>query len=114
MSRPREFDSAASKQAAYRARHAAKLVSVDRAALAGLHDRLERLQSAIVCAARRCDGFQAVALEPSAPGEAAHAALGTVGVTPVASQCSEALSGEITGDHDVAGLGRFLQRGSPV
>lgn len=51
MARPREFDSAASKQAAYRARHTAKLVSVDRAALAGLHDRLERLQSAIVCAA---------------------------------------------------------------
>ncbi|WP_395091438.1 hypothetical protein [Armatimonas sp.] len=57
MARPREFDCAASKQAAYRARHVAKLVSVDRAALAGLHDRLERLQSAIVCAARNGSGF---------------------------------------------------------
>ena len=57
MSRPREFDCAASKQAAYRARRAAQLVSVDRAALDALHDRLERLQSAILCASRNGSGF---------------------------------------------------------
>lgn len=57
MSRPREFDSAASKQAAYRARRAAQLVSVDRAALDALHERLERLQCAILCASRNGSGF---------------------------------------------------------
>ena len=57
MSRPKEFDSAASKQAAYRARRAAQRVSVDRAALDALHDRLERLQSAILCASRNGSGF---------------------------------------------------------
>ncbi len=57
MSRPREFDCAASKQAAYRARRAAKLVSVERVALDALHDRLERLQCAILCASRKGSGF---------------------------------------------------------
>ena len=57
MSRPREFDCAASKQAAYRARRAAQRVSVDRAALDALHDRLERLHSAILCASRNGSGF---------------------------------------------------------
>jgi len=57
MSRPKEFDCAASKQAAYRARRAAKLVSVERVALDALHERLERLQSVIVCASRKGSGF---------------------------------------------------------
>lgn len=57
MARPRRFESDAAKQAAYRARQEASLTLVDRAALAALHGRLERLQGAISCAARQGSAF---------------------------------------------------------
>ena len=55
MARPRQYASAAQKQAAYRARLEASTALVDRRALEHLHERLERLQTAIGSAARAGD-----------------------------------------------------------
>ncbi len=55
MARPPQYQSAAAKQAAYRARQAATTVLVDRDALDRLHQRLETLQSEMAEAARRGD-----------------------------------------------------------
>lgn len=52
MARPKQYASSADKQAAYRSRVDATRVVVDRVALDNLHERLERLQGAIGCAAR--------------------------------------------------------------
>lgn len=55
MARPKQYQSVAAKQAAYRTRQAATTVVVDRTALKRLHERLETLQSAMAEAARRGD-----------------------------------------------------------
>ena len=55
MPRPQQYQSAAAKQAAYRLRHTATTVAVDRAALDKLHQRLDTLQTALTEAARRGD-----------------------------------------------------------
>ena len=55
MARPRQYQSAAAKQAAYRLRQRANTVTVDRAALDRLHQRLDILQSAVAEAARHGD-----------------------------------------------------------
>ena len=55
MARPRQYQSAAAKQAAYRLRQTATTVVVDRAALDKLHQRLDTLQTALAEAARRGD-----------------------------------------------------------
>jgi hypothetical protein len=57
MSRPKRYASAAEKQAAYRQRQEAALVSVDRVALERLHERLELLRTAIGTAAQQGNGF---------------------------------------------------------
>jgi hypothetical protein len=55
MARPQQYQSAAAKQAAYRARQTATTVLVDRDAFDRLHQRLESLQSEMAEAARRGD-----------------------------------------------------------
>lgn len=57
MARPSQYQNAAAKQAAYRARQAATTVAVDRVALDRLHQRLETLQSEMAEAARRGDSL---------------------------------------------------------
>lgn len=55
MARPKQYQSVAAKQAAYRSRQVATTVAVDRDALDRLHQRLDSLQSALVEAAQRGD-----------------------------------------------------------
>ena len=55
MARPRQYSSAAAKQAAYRQRLVATTAVVDRRALEQLQARLERLQGAIYEAAQQGD-----------------------------------------------------------
>jgi hypothetical protein len=55
MARPQQHQSAAAKQAAYRARQTATTVLVDRDAWDRLHQRLETLQTEMAEAARRGD-----------------------------------------------------------
>ena len=57
MPRPKQYGSAADKQAAYRARLEASTVLVDRVALERLHQRLDQLQVAVGSAARAGDPF---------------------------------------------------------
>ena len=57
MARPKQYASAAEKQAAYRARVGATTAIVDRSALDRLHQRLDQLQAAIGSAARAGDPF---------------------------------------------------------
>jgi len=57
LARPKQYASAAQKQAAYRARLEASTVLVDRSALERLHERLNRLQAAIGSAAGAGDPF---------------------------------------------------------
>ena len=57
MSRPKRYASAAQKQAAYRQRQEAALVTVDRVALERLHERLEQLRTAVGYAAQQGNGF---------------------------------------------------------
>ena len=57
MARPRQYGSAAAKQAAYRQRLAATTAVVDRNALEQLHMRLETLQDVIWVAAQHGDSF---------------------------------------------------------
>jgi hypothetical protein len=57
MGRPKQYASAAEKQAAYRARLDATTLLVERAALERLHQRLDALQQAIRAAAAQGDAF---------------------------------------------------------
>lgn len=57
MSRPKQHASAATKQAAYRARLKATTAVVDRVALDHLHAQLEKLQGVILQAAQRGDAL---------------------------------------------------------
>ena len=53
MGRPRQYESDAERQRACRARREAATVRVERRALDGLHQRLDRLQQALWRAAER-------------------------------------------------------------
>ena len=57
MARPSQYQSAAAKQAAYRARLASTTTVVDRAALDRLHERLDSLQGVVTEAAQRGDSL---------------------------------------------------------
>ncbi len=66
MARPKLYSSSAQKQAAYRARLSANSLTVDRAALEQLHQRLEQLQQAVCAAAGRGDALAARCVAASA------------------------------------------------
>jgi hypothetical protein len=55
MARPRQYQSNAERQRAYRRRQETTLARVDRRALDRLHERLDQLQAAVAGAARRGD-----------------------------------------------------------
>lgn len=55
MGRPRQYDSAAERQRAFRQRQEEEAPRVDRRALDGLHQRLEQLQTALRAAATAGD-----------------------------------------------------------